>query len=173
MKSCLLNCTMQSQSATSKPSRKDKSLGVLTLRFISLFFNSSQRIVALEAAGRQLVDGDASPDKLKTTIRRLYDIANVLCALNLIEKVKMYEQRCKPAFKWSSCPPFTVCSCSTSEAKPTGANIPSSASRIGEKRQADPACENTVSPRKRLQLVEACLAGPETSGDCQHMIRNC
>ena len=103
----------QSQSTAQRPSRKDKSLGILTLRFIGLFLNSSQRIVALDEAGRQLIDGDASPDKLKTTIRRLYDIANVLCAVNLIEKVKMLEQRRKPAFKWSRYFASTEPRCST------------------------------------------------------------
>merc|ERR1712227_802594 len=37
--------------------------------------------------------------KMKTKIRRLYDIANVLTSLNLIEKVQVSDSR-KPSFRW-------------------------------------------------------------------------
>jgi len=37
--------------------------------------------------------------KLKTKIRRLYDIANVLSSLGLIEKCQAINSK-KPAFKW-------------------------------------------------------------------------
>eukprot|EP00826_Nyctotherus_ovalis_P012131 TRINITY_DN13175_c0_g3_i1.p2 TRINITY_DN13175_c0_g3~~TRINITY_DN13175_c0_g3_i1.p2 ORF type:complete len:193 (+),score=45.90 TRINITY_DN13175_c0_g3_i1:789-1367(+) len=43
-------------------------------------------------------------NKIKTKIRRLYDIANVLQALNLIEKTLLANH--KPAFKWLGHPGF-------------------------------------------------------------------
>ena len=36
---------------------------------------------------------------MKTKVRRLYDICNVLTSLRMIEKVKLIAT-CKPAFKW-------------------------------------------------------------------------
>lgn len=92
-------------------SRKEKSLGVLSQRFVQLFLLAGQTAVSLENAAIQLLgrspsdsdpfvspaDGDASK-LLKTKVRRLYDIANILSSLNLIEKVHTSNR--KPAFKW-------------------------------------------------------------------------
>ena len=48
----------------------------------------------------RISDGEQLDDKmLKTKIRRLYDIANVLQSIGLIRKTQMIECR-KPAFKW-------------------------------------------------------------------------
>lgn len=52
----------------------------------------------MEQAARRISDDQIDESKLKTKVRRLYDIANVLAALNLIEKTSL-ETR-KPAFKW-------------------------------------------------------------------------
>lgn len=102
--------------------RKDKSLGILSRRFMrKLLFAASvggSPIVSLEQAARAL---DRLPDEAeqggeapaaaegllsaeesasaKTRLRRLYDIANVLCALHLVEKVTL--QCRKPAFRWA------------------------------------------------------------------------
>ncbi|XP_053490511.1 transcription factor E2F8 isoform X1 [Ictalurus furcatus] len=87
-------------------SRKDKSLRVMSQKFVMLFLVSSPRVVSLENAARiligedQVVDQDKS--KFKTKIRRLYDISNVLSSLKLIKKVHVTEERGrKPAFKWT------------------------------------------------------------------------
>lgn len=87
-------------------SRKDKSLRVMSQKFVMLFLVSSPRVVSLEIAAKiligedQVVDQDKS--KFKTKIRRLYDIANVLSSLELIKKVHVTEDRGrKPAFKWT------------------------------------------------------------------------
>lgn len=54
----------------------------------------------MEEAARQITDDEAINDKaLKTKIRRLYDIANVLQSIGLIEKTHMSTNR-KPAFRW-------------------------------------------------------------------------
>ncbi|XP_063044983.1 transcription factor E2F8 isoform X2 [Engraulis encrasicolus] len=87
-------------------SRKDKSLRVMSQKFVMLFLVSSPPVVSLEVAARILIGEDQVDDinkcKFKTKIRRLYDIANVLSSLDLIKKVHVTEERGrKPAFKWT------------------------------------------------------------------------
>ncbi|XP_066107213.1 transcription factor E2F8 [Saccopteryx bilineata] len=87
-------------------SRKDKSLRVMSQKFVMLFLVSTPQIVSLEIAAKILIGEDHVEDldksKFKTKIRRLYDIANVLSSLNLIKKVHVTEERGrKPAFKWT------------------------------------------------------------------------
>ncbi|XP_028295574.1 transcription factor E2F8 isoform X2 [Gouania willdenowi] len=91
--------------AASVNSRKDKSLRVMSQKFIMLFLVSDPRVVSLDVAAKILIgeDQDAYQDenKYKTKVRRLYDIANVLRSLKLIEKVHVNDLRGKkPAFKW-------------------------------------------------------------------------
>ena len=73
-----------------------KSLGILCESFIKQFLYW-RATITLEQAARRISD-KIDESKLKTKVRRLYDIANVLAALNLIEKTSL-ETR-KPAFKW-------------------------------------------------------------------------
>ena len=49
---------------------------------------------AAEAEG-----SDADAGKMKTKVRRLYDIANILQSLHLLEKTQLEDSR-KPAFRW-------------------------------------------------------------------------
>nr|XP_006815338.1 PREDICTED: transcription factor E2F8-like [Saccoglossus kowalevskii] len=92
--------------------RKDKSLGVMSQKFIMLFLVSKTKVVSLDIAARILI-GDINYEinensKFKTKIRRLYDIANILTSLNLIKKVHVTEARGrKPAFKWVGPEPGT------------------------------------------------------------------
>ncbi|GAB5365164.1 hypothetical protein AAMO2058_001033500 [Amorphochlora amoebiformis] len=88
--------------------RKEKSLGLLSRRFVQMFFNSESRIVTLDQAGNALVDkkpqavnakGTPTKNMYKSKVRRLYDIANVLTSLNLIQKIHLVDTR-KPAFMW-------------------------------------------------------------------------
>lgn len=90
-------------------SRKEKSLGVLSQRFVQLFLLAGGAVVGLEQAALQLM-GQAPSDSerppvageaakvLKTKVRRLYDVANILSSLSIIEKVQT--QKRKPAFRW-------------------------------------------------------------------------
>ncbi|XP_074086461.1 transcription factor E2F8 isoform X2 [Macrotis lagotis] len=108
--------------AASVNSRKDKSLRVMSQKFVMLFLVSTPQIVSLEVAAKILIGEDHVEDldksKFKTKIRRLYDIANVLSSLELIKKVHVTEERGrKPAFKWTGpeiCPNSTVLSPITS-----------------------------------------------------------
>lgn len=79
--------------------RKEKSLGLLSHKFIQMFLTSETSVVSMEEAAQRLL-GDAEDEvRVKTKIRRLYDIANILSSLRLIEKTHMSESR-KPAFRW-------------------------------------------------------------------------
>lgn len=91
--------------AASVNSRKDKSLRVMSQKFVMLFLVSRPRVVSLDVAAQILIGEDQGEqqdkNKFKTKVRRLYDIANVLRSLKLIEKVHVTEERGrKPAFEW-------------------------------------------------------------------------
>ncbi|XP_008850242.1 transcription factor E2F7 [Nannospalax galili] len=90
--------------SSSANSRKDKSLRIMSQKFVMLFLVSKTKIVTLDVAAKILIEeSQDTPDhsKFKTKVRRLYDIANVLTSLALIKKVHVTEERGrKPAFKW-------------------------------------------------------------------------
>ncbi|XP_055776851.1 transcription factor E2F8-like isoform X1 [Salvelinus fontinalis] len=97
--------------AASVNSRKDKSLRVMSQKFVMLFLVSTPRVVSLDVAARILIGEDQVADqdksKFKTKVRRLYDIANVLRSLKLIEKVHVTEEKGrKPAFEWTGTEDF-------------------------------------------------------------------
>ncbi|KAM9311696.1 transcription factor E2F7 [Gastrophryne carolinensis] len=85
-------------------SRKDKSLRIMSQKFVMLFLVSATKIITLEVAAKILIEESqdvSDHSKFKTKVRRLYDIANVLTSLGLIKKVHVTEERGrKPAFKW-------------------------------------------------------------------------
>lgn len=102
--------------------KRDKSLGILCQQFIGLYV-TWRKIISLEEAARQISlreeglyqantdsnEGDEGAleteldqeeaQKLKTKIRRLYDIANVLQSIGLIQKTSHSHNK-KPAFRW-------------------------------------------------------------------------
>ncbi|RVE56357.1 hypothetical protein OJAV_G00220380 [Oryzias javanicus] len=84
--------------------RKDKSLRIMSQKFVMLFLVSKTQTVTLDAAAQILIEesrDSSSHSKYKTKVRRLYDIANVLTSLNLIRKDQVREERGrKPAFRW-------------------------------------------------------------------------
>ncbi|XP_041352184.1 uncharacterized protein LOC121370784 [Gigantopelta aegis] len=85
--------------------RKDRSLGIMSQKFLMLFLVSKPKTVNLDLSAKLLI-GDPNIDrtessKFKTKIRRLYDIANILTSLELICKIHVTEIRGrKPAFKY-------------------------------------------------------------------------
>jgi hypothetical protein len=66
---------------------------------LQLFLSADSSVLSLEEAAQLLLGSEAGDAaKLKTKVRRLYDIANVLVSLQLIEKVHVDSR--KPAFRW-------------------------------------------------------------------------
>ncbi|XP_040409795.1 transcription factor E2F7 isoform X1 [Cygnus olor] len=100
----LLDFSEPDCTSASANSRKDKSLRIMSQKFVMLFLVSKTKIVTLDIAAKILIEetqDTVDHSKFKTKVRRLYDIANVLTSLCLIKKVHVTEERGrKPAFKW-------------------------------------------------------------------------
>ncbi|CAD8138963.1 unnamed protein product [Paramecium octaurelia] len=77
--------------------KREKSLEVLSAGFIKLFMQQKS-IWTLEEAAKYL-GNEVDQNKLKTKVRRLYDIANVLKSIGLIKKTHLTSSK-KPAFQW-------------------------------------------------------------------------
>ncbi|KAJ7329848.1 hypothetical protein JRQ81_016022 [Phrynocephalus forsythii] len=107
----LLDLSETDGTSASANSRKDKSLRIMSQKFVMLFLVSKTKIVTLDVAAKILIEESqdtADHSKFKTKVRRLYDIANVLTSLGLIKKVHVTEERGrKPAFKWIGPVEFT------------------------------------------------------------------
>ncbi|RHY29421.1 hypothetical protein DYB32_005152 [Aphanomyces invadans] len=87
-----------------KARRRGKSLARLSQLFVKLFLDEENIIIPLDLAAKELIQrdeglGEIGGNVLKTKIRRLYDIANVLVSVGLIEKVLVPHCR-KPLFRW-------------------------------------------------------------------------
>ncbi|XP_010660999.1 E2F transcription factor-like E2FF isoform X1 [Vitis vinifera] len=93
----------RSSGLSKNDNRREKSLGLLTRNFIKLFLCSDADLISLDCAAMALLgDGHNSTamrNNSAAKVRRLYDIANVLSSMNLIEKTPHPESR-KPAFRW-------------------------------------------------------------------------
>ncbi|KAK8954083.1 E2F transcription factor-like E2FE [Platanthera zijinensis] len=83
--------------------RKEKSLGQLTQNFVKLLLTTKADMVSLDEAAKLLLGDGQDQSNMRNAnaakVRRLYDIANVLSSLNLIEKTHQSDTR-KPAFRW-------------------------------------------------------------------------
>ncbi|KAG0563733.1 hypothetical protein KC19_8G055300 [Ceratodon purpureus] len=92
--------SQESEGCTSVQSQQSKvPPPKLKQKFVQLFLVSQSQVVSLEDAARLLLGDCKDASKLKTKVRRLYDIANILSSLQLIEKTHIAENR-KPAFRW-------------------------------------------------------------------------
>ncbi|WOK93528.1 E2F transcription factor-like E2FE isoform X1 [Canna indica] len=91
-----------SKARSATDNRKEKSLGLLTRNFVKLFLMSDADTISLDEAARLLLGDMSDLSHMRNfnaaKVRRLYDIANVLSSMNLIEKIQV-EAR-KPAFRW-------------------------------------------------------------------------
>uniref|UniRef100_A0A8C8B5V8 Transcription factor E2F7 n=1 Tax=Otus sunia TaxID=257818 RepID=A0A8C8B5V8_9STRI len=100
----LLDFSEPDCTSASANSRKDKSLRIMSQKFVMLFLVSKTKTVTLDMAAKILIEETQETvdhSKFKTKVRRLYDIANVLTSLGLIKKVFVTEERGrKPAFRW-------------------------------------------------------------------------
>ncbi|KAI3452372.1 hypothetical protein Pfo_009037 [Paulownia fortunei] len=79
--------------------RREKSLGLLTQNFVKLFLCSDVDLISLDRAALALLGDSHDPTAMRTKVRRLYDIANVLSSMGLLEKTRDPESG-KPAFRW-------------------------------------------------------------------------
>ncbi|KAH1132607.1 hypothetical protein GLYMA_05G033400v4 [Glycine max] len=79
--------------------RREKSLALLTQNFVKLFVCSNVELISLDEAAKLLLGDAHNTSVMRTKVRRLYDIANVLSSMNLIEKTHTTDTR-KPAFRW-------------------------------------------------------------------------
>ncbi|XP_042510178.1 E2F transcription factor-like E2FE isoform X2 [Macadamia integrifolia] len=93
-----VNCKLSASSKTGD-NKREKSLGLLTKNFIKLFLCSNSDLISLDDSARILLGDAHNSSQMRTKVRRLYDIANVLSSMNLIEKTHHVESR-KPAFRW-------------------------------------------------------------------------
>ena len=79
------------------PCETQKSLGFLWENFIAMFQLISP-VITLDDAAENIKAIFENSSKLKTKVRRLYDISNVLLVLKVIKKTFLASG--KPAFKW-------------------------------------------------------------------------
>ncbi|CAA6670045.1 unnamed protein product [Spirodela intermedia] len=93
--------SVYSEGGSGMENRREKSLGLFTQNFVKLFLVTDATVISLDEAAKLLFcDGYSSQIRNNVAkVRRLYDIANVLSSLSLIEKAHDSESR-KPAFRW-------------------------------------------------------------------------
>ncbi|XP_077785632.1 transcription factor E2F8 isoform X1 [Podarcis muralis] len=138
--------------AASVNSRKDKSLRVMSQKFVMLFLVSTPQVVNLEVAAKILIGEDhveyLDKSKFKTKIRRLYDIANVLSSLELIRKVHVTEEKGrKPAFKWTGPDVFSE----ILAAQPVSTPTATASSHPAEGKSSKEHCSKNLFPTRSKQ----------------------
>lgn len=75
----------------------EKSLGLLTQNFVKLFLTVEVDMISLDEAAKFLLGEGHEESNMKTEVRTLYDIANVLSSLKLTEKEGCNKITDKPA----------------------------------------------------------------------------
>merc|ERR1711916_76341 len=87
--------------------KRGESLGALSRKFVSLFLDAEEgSVLTLENAAVVMQRKDAAtPDKSKTKVRRLYDVANIFAAIGIISKKRVAGVR-KPGFVWNAQSPL-------------------------------------------------------------------
>ncbi|KAK7274671.1 hypothetical protein RIF29_15768 [Crotalaria pallida] len=80
--------------------RREKSLALLTQNFVKLFILSNQmELITQDDAAKLLLWDAHNSSIMRTKVRRLNDIANVLSSMKFIEKTHTTNSR-KPTFRW-------------------------------------------------------------------------
>ena len=92
--------------------KRHKALPVLAKVFLRLFF-ARNRVLTI---GEVIAEFRFGGDEIKSQTRRLYDIANVLMALGVIERlkyrlptVKRNAKECRNAYRWVGSEGFNLC----------------------------------------------------------------
>ncbi|WOH04705.1 hypothetical protein DCAR_0624117 [Daucus carota subsp. sativus] len=79
--------------------RKENCIGLLTQKFVKLFLCSELELISIDEAAN-ILNGDAQdPSLIQTKVKRLYDIANVLASMNIIQKTYQPETK-RFVFRW-------------------------------------------------------------------------
>ncbi|CAH8350706.1 unnamed protein product [Eruca vesicaria subsp. sativa] len=145
----------QSSDSSKIDNRREKSLGVLTQNFIKLFICSQATIISLDEAAKLLLGDAHNTSIMRTKVRRLYDIANVLSSMNLIEKTHTIDSR-KPAFKWlgyNGEPTFTLSSDLMMQAESKKRVFGTDLSNVSVKRSK--THDDNASTERRLKMKQA------------------
>jgi len=174
--------------STDDRARKEKSIRELTIKFMSLFMQVSRTAdggeLSLEHAARSLLvheRGGAEPDAgaMKTKVRRLYDICNVLISMKMLDRTKLASG--KPAFRWLGVTEETQLVFDSNLAKQRvlprygGAAVPGADAAAGSKRRSEsepradaqagpPASkqqEGVQPPGRRLRSSDAASDAPD------------
>ncbi|MQM22758.1 hypothetical protein Taro_055815 [Colocasia esculenta] len=162
--------------------RREKSLGLLTQNFVKLFLTTNMEMISLDEAARLLLgDGDSSQMRNNAAkVRRLYDIANVLSSMNLIEKTQHAESR-KPAFRWLGVnvkPDLTVAMAPPSKQNKRAFGIditntdfkrskvlfPADGKQRKVRNRSDDLKECNLTAQRQLQGSKSCVFGPFCPG---------
>ncbi|KAJ8753560.1 hypothetical protein K2173_022801 [Erythroxylum novogranatense] len=98
-KSSIPNGNSKLTAASRFDGRKEKSLGHLTQNFVRLFLCYDVDLISLQDAANVLLGDAQTSSTMRRKARRLYDIANVLSSVKLIEKTYTSDTR-KPAVRW-------------------------------------------------------------------------
>ncbi|CAH8334458.1 unnamed protein product [Eruca vesicaria subsp. sativa] len=88
-----------SSSLSKMDHKKERSLWLLSQNFVKMFLCSHDDLITLDTAAKVLLRDSQDSMHMRTKVRRLYDIANVLSSMELIEKTNLPGTR-KPAYKW-------------------------------------------------------------------------
>lgn len=99
------------------------------------------------------VDQAQNDNKLKTKVRRLYDIANVLTSLNLIMKVNLSPSR-KPGFQWLGVQGVCLHQ-GNQDASARHASVPEAVPASRENVSEAASSSATAAPQPRKQMQQA------------------
>ena len=162
--------------------RKEKSIRELATKFVSLFLQAHARpacdsTMSLDQAARSLLKFESGlgpngpepdPGAMKTKVRRLYDICNVLSSLKMLVKVRLPDTS-KPAFRWLGVTKetyvvFDPAHAAVREVKAYGggANLPVISNA---KRKSNNGMGGQALKRQASQEVGMMMTGPPMSSD--------
>ncbi|CAM9286676.1 unnamed protein product, partial [Scytosiphon promiscuus] len=144
---------------------KEKSLGGLCRRFVQLFLVGNDVVSVGEAAEKlsDAADVAAATVVYKTRARRLYDIANALAALGLVEKVRSRDS-CKPNFRWIGIPVRTLPLLDSAQAQEAGLALSLDPADERQHKQPSPPKQQQHRQPAPLRTSERTSTAPKNPG---------